>query len=377
MWDLIGNERAVAGVARSLAGASPPHAYLFVGPERTGKATLARRLAQALNCIAGGGGRAGALPYTETDAEGGVGAPPHGSSSSPLVAQGPSPEPAPCRECPQCRRIEAGIHADVFTVTVEEVEEGPQRKMITIDQVREIERAAALNPFEGRTRVVIIDPADEMTDAAQNAFLKTLEEPPPHVVFILVAAREDRLLPTVHSRCRRIEFTLLPVETVERALADQGIEPEQARLLARLSRGRPGWAIEAAGDPSRLDRRREALDACRAVPGMSVADRMDLAEKLSERFKEKRAPVMETLAAWQDWWRDVLLAQSGAEEGVGNIDMTDAMREDAARFRKADVLAFVRMLMDARQYLEANVQSRIVLDSLLLYAPREGARTRT
>ena len=94
----------------------------------------------------------------------------------------------------------------------------PVHKDISVDQVREVERAAALAPFEGRTRVVIIDPADAMSIGAQNAFLKTLEEPPPNTAFVLIATREDRLLETVRSRCRRIEFTLVPLGEIEAAL---------------------------------------------------------------------------------------------------------------------------------------------------------------
>jgi DNA polymerase-3 subunit delta' len=338
VWDIIGNERAAGALTRALAGATPPHAYLFVGPERVGKATLARRLAQALNCAGAG---------------------------------------APCRECAQCRRIEAGTHADVLTMSVEEVSEGPQRKDISVDQVREIERAAALSPFEGRTRVIIIDPADAMNAAAQNAFLKMLEEPPPNVVFVLVTAREDRLLPTVHSRCRRIEFGLLPAAVIERAILAEGVDAEQARLVARLSGGRPGWALATLRDLGAMGRRREAIESCRAVPRMSVADRLDMAEKLSARFKEERETVLSLLSEWQAWWRDVLLVQSGAGVGAANADMTDALREDAGEYGRGEVTAYVRALREARRRLEGNVQSRLVLDSLVLHAPLPKARLPT
>src|SRR3990172_2284264 len=172
-WNLTGNARAVAGVSRSLASESPPHAYLFTGPERVGKATLALRLAQALNCDR----TVSRLP----------------------VAQGPSPEPsrpddptAPCLQCTPCTRIASSLHADIQTVRLELNDDGEPKTAIAVDQIRDVERAVALNPYEGRTRVVIIDPADLLTDEAQNAFLKTLEEPPPHGVIILIATREER-----------------------------------------------------------------------------------------------------------------------------------------------------------------------------------------
>ena len=331
MWGIIGNERAVSAVARALAGSSPPHAFLFAGPGRVGKAAVAAKLAQALNC------------------------------------EGAEP---PCGECRPCQRVAGGLHADVQTVTVESEDGGPQHKAISVEQVREIERAVALNPFEGKSRVVIIDPADEMTPAAQNAFLKTLEEPPPHVTFVLIAERDDRLLETVRSRCRRIEFTLTPVAAIGQGLTERSVEPERAQLLARLAGGRPGWALGMAPtETGALEKRGERLEAARKLATSSVRERMALAEKLSEDFKADRERVLPLLAEWLGWWRDVMLVQRGAGHAIANVDLEDAVREDAAACDAAAVSAFVRALTEARRYLGENVQSRIVLDSLLLGAP--------
>ena len=329
VWGLVGQERAVAALTGALAGGRIAHAYVFVGPERVGKHTLALKLAQALNC------------------------------------DGDEP---PCGECNPCRRIAAGVHADVQTVTVEEDEEGVQ-KGIHVSQIREIERVTALKSFEGRTRVVIIDPAEEMNAAAQNAFLKTLEEPPPQVVFVLVAADESRLLPTIRSRCRRLELRLPPVADVEAALLERGVDGEQGRLLARLSRGRIGWALAMADDPSLLERRRESLSQARAIASMSVADRLGLAERLAPDFRRDPQELLAELEAWRDWWRDVLLVQAGAEDGVANVDRLPELREDAARSAREGVAAFVRAVGEAGRNLQENAQPRLVLETLLLAAP--------
>jgi len=262
-------------------------------------------------------------------------------------------------------------------VRIEPGPEGESRTGIAVDQMREVERTVALNPYEGRTRVIIIDPADLLTPEAQNAFLKTLEEPPPHVALILVATREERLLPTVRSRCRRVEFRLLPRAEIEAALAAEGVESERARLLARLARGRPGWALAMARNPEALERRRSLLDTAHRLPQMSMAERMGLAEKLLEAFREDREAVYADLAEWAGWWRDVLLVQSRAEEGVANADMLDALRQDAARYRPGEVLRLAQALLAAVQHLRANVQPRIALDLVMLEAPaavREGVR---
>lgn len=337
-WGLIGNERAVRALQACVASASAHHAFIFCGPEGTGRATAARRLAQALNCTASG---------------------------------------PPCGECAACRRIEGGIHSDVQTVSIEADDGGAMRKGISVEQMRDVEKAVALAPYEGRTRIVIIDPADAMSVGAQNAFLKTLEEPPPHAVFALVTADEERLLETVRSRCTRIEFRLVPASETEAALAGGGLDGQRAQLLARLSGGRPARALRAASDPRLAQRREESLEAARSLPRMTVPGRMDVAEKLSEAFKRDREPVMRRLEVWAAWWRDVLLTASGAGDAIANVDHAADLAEDAREYGRADVARFVQAVLDTRVYLAENVQSRIALDALMLAVPaREGAAVR-
>jgi DNA polymerase-3 subunit delta' len=334
-WPIVGNQRVVAALSAAVASGDYAHAYLFAGPEHVGRAAVARLLAQALNCEA---------------AE------------------------RPCGECAACRRIAAGIHSDVVTVGVQPSDEGGARTAISVEQLRDVQATVSLNPFEGRLRVVIIDPADEMTAGAQNAFLKTLEEPPPNTVFVLIASREDRLLETVHSRCRRLAFRLVPVAEVEAALRERGVPGERAALLARLARGRPGWAFRAAADDETLAARERALDQARSLPALSVSERMELAERLSEEFKKDREAVLPLLAEWQAWWRDVMLVQSGAGEGVAAMDRLAALAEDAGAYPPQAVTAFVRAIGDARQHLGENVPSRLVLEWLMLEAPRARKR---
>jgi DNA polymerase-3 subunit delta' len=253
----------------------------------------------------------------------------------------------------------------------------PQHKDISVDQVREVEQAVALAPFEGRTRVVIFDPADDMSTGAQNAFLKTLEEPPPNTMFVLIATREEALLQTVLSRCRKVEFTLVPAGEIEAALRERRIDEERARLVARLAGGRPGRALELAADPSRIEKRREVLEQARGLGSMPMGDLMDLGEALARKFKDDREAVLDRVAEWLGWWRDLVLVQSSAEEGVANVDVMDGLREDAERYTPADVFTFVQALRECRRRLESNVQARIALDAMLVMAPRAQAGARS
>ncbi|MGB6836539.1 MAG: AAA family ATPase, partial [Dehalococcoidia bacterium] len=190
MWTVVGQEAAVSMLTRCLAEGRISHAYLFVGPAQVGKTTTARQFAQALNCL--------------------------------------GDEP-PCGECRACRLIAEGKHPDVETMGIGGVCDEPEHRDhrtdgsrdIRICQVRRMERVLSRTPYEGRCRVIIVDPADALTTEAANAFLKTLEEPPPNVVLILVAQREELLPSTVGSRCRRVPFRAAPVAAVARALEER------------------------------------------------------------------------------------------------------------------------------------------------------------
>ena len=194
------------------------HAYLFTGPAHVGKTLTALQLAQALNCTS---------------------------------------DERPCGSCRQCERIAGGSHADVEIVTLGGVckESGHDHasetsRDIRICQVRRIEEVASRAPFEGTKRVYILDPADRMNEVTQNALLKTLEEPPAHVVLILVTDREEMLLPTIRSRVRRMVFGGLPKDVIERTLRTRWNIPRRRGSTGSPpsgsgSREREGWPWRA------------------------------------------------------------------------------------------------------------------------------------
>jgi len=198
-------QAAVAALTRALAAGKVPHAYLFEGPAGVGKLLTARALATALNCEAGG-------------------------------ADG-------CGACESCRKIAAAVHPDVRWLTIPE-----GKRRIPIEAVREAERWIAVRPHEGRAKVLIVEPAEQMSEQAANALLKTLEEPRPGSFLVLVTARASALLPTVRSRCQRVRFGPLERETVEGILVERGAAPEEAALVAALSEGSVERAAGFLGD---------------------------------------------------------------------------------------------------------------------------------
>ena len=169
-----------------------------------------------------------------------------------------------------------------------EAAEGP-RTAIGIGAVREIIGAAHLRPYEGRTRVWIIETADRMSVDAANALLKLLEEPPPDVVLILLSDNPEGVLPTVRSRCQALEFRPLPVEAVSRILREEeGVGPEQAEVLARLSRGCLGWAIEAGRNDALHAAVHQRLERIADVIDGGLEARFAYCAELARRFQRDR-----------------------------------------------------------------------------------------
>jgi DNA polymerase III subunit delta' len=208
--DLAGHRRVIRLLSRSVAAGSLPPSLIFAGPDGVGKRRVALAVAQALNCLA----------LHRTDA-----------ADIPLDA---------CGVCPVCRRIERGVHPDVWMV------EPGETGAIKIEAVRDITDRASYRPFEGRRRVFIVDDADALMGPAQNALLKTLEEPPAGSVFILVTSRPDVLLPTVRSRCPRVRFGPLTASEVAGVLVDAHRYPErEARAAAAVAGGSVGRALRA------------------------------------------------------------------------------------------------------------------------------------
>jgi DNA polymerase-3 subunit delta' len=208
--EITGHERQTSLLARSVSRNTLPPSLIFAGPAGTGKRTTAVALSQALNCV------------------------------EPRI-------PAPgtldaCGHCSPCRRIARGFHPDVLSV------EPGDTLSIKIEQVREVIDRSAYRPFEGRVRVVIIDEADAMVPAAQNALLKTLEEPPSASIFVLVTARPDLLLPTVQSRCIKLLFAA-------RGDADAAEDGEARRIAERVL----GHAAASTDLARRMDGAKELL----------------------------------------------------------------------------------------------------------------------
>jgi DNA polymerase-3 subunit delta' len=331
VWKTIGQKRTIELLQAGLKRSAPVHAYLFVGPAHVGKMTLARDLACALNC---------------------------------------NSDHRPCGECPSCLKILAGKHADVREIGLgKSPGDGKARTEISIEDVRDLQHSANLPPYEGKCKVFIIDGAEWLSIEAANCLLKTLEEPLPGVVFILLSTNEQLLLSTVVSRCQRIEVVPLPAGEIEPTLIEKhGVSPEKARLLARLSHGCLGWAVEAT-DSGILERHSDFIDGLVETIDGDNEVRFAYAAQLATEFGQNRESVQEKLELWLDWWRDLMLVKTGLGDMVTNIDRMEILTGMSRDLDLAGIRSVIECIREANQQLKLNANARLALEVMMLGLP--------
>ncbi len=317
--DILGQEQAIQVLRRATSANKLAQAYLFSGPEGVGKITTALALAAALNC-------------------------------HDLPGEG-------CLACPSCLKIQQGLHPDVIQIT-------PDGAFIKIDQVRALERYLNYPPHEGRFRVIVLDGADQLNLYAANALLKSVEEPRPFTLFVLVTPAIHRITPTLRSRCQRIRFLPLELKAVSGVVSQYSTaDRAQQQTAVALSAGSAKRAIlllESEQLTAIQKTMRRLLRASRAGTAR------DLFETTSEAGKD-RLFLAEVLDYMRVWFRDLLLMVEGLSEGrVINADQLSQLREEAAQERTRALLRRIRAIDEAQTALRGNVNPTLVLENLVL-----------
>jgi DNA polymerase-3 subunit delta' len=309
-----------------------------------------------------------------------------------------------CAECETCRRIREAIHPDVDLVT-------PEGTFITVDQIREVNREVVLRPFEAAARVTIFLEAETMNKEAANAFLKTLEEPPPHAHFILVSDAPEELLETIVSRCQRVPFLRTPTPLLAKHLQEHfELSELDASALARVAQGNLERGRDLAATPQARERRDRILEWARQVPACNLygveimvddllfsvetraAGRVRSLEGSRERDlkwagdartrsrveklydqkvkRERRRAVAdgleEALAGFASWYRDLAVVSLHADEAVLNYDYLYELRSQAFPGLLRGYLGAVEVVRRAEERFRYNVDARSVLQDMLL-----------
>ncbi|MCA9325731.1 MAG: DNA polymerase III subunit delta' [Anaerolineae bacterium] len=324
-WPVYGHDWAVQHLRKGIANGRIRHAYLIVGTESIGKEMLARSLAMALNCTN------------------------HEESAR------------PCGECRSCKLISSGNHPDMVYSELD-----ANTGALKIEEVRAVCQRLALKPYEARYRVAIFRDFDRARPQAQDALLKTLEEPPPQALLILLAPSTESLLATITSRSQIIYLRPLPTETIRQALLqDKGLPADYSELLARLSGGRMGWALRAAADPAILEQRTAALDLLEQLLTLNRAQRFEIAEDLS---KDKLA-LYPLLELWQTYWRDVLLLCQSSAHIPANTDRVVSIQQLAATLSVDEALKAIQATRTLHHNLSTNLNLRLALEVMFLDFP--------
>jgi DNA polymerase-3 subunit delta' len=330
---IIGHRQIVALLARAVAHDRLPPSLLFAGPAGIGKQRVAMAVAAAVNCLQ----------------------PRHSSEF----------EREPCGECTACRRIERGVHPDVIVI------EPGDTGTIKIEQVRDVIDRAGYRPFEGRRRVVIVDEADAMVPAAQNALLKTLEEPPSASIFILVSSLPDALLGTVQSRCPRLRFGPLSVSEVAEVLVrDHEYSPSDARAAAADSDGSVGRALSAESADlaeARSAAQRILEQAARTSDPSRLVDTVkDLVGKKSTPAGE-RDQLAACLRATASLLRDLGLMSARADAStIANSDLQSQLTALSRSYDGDRATRAYAAVDEALAAIERNASPKIVVDWLVL-----------
>ncbi|MFL5735657.1 MAG: DNA polymerase III subunit delta' [Chloroflexia bacterium] len=346
-WPLVGHDRAVEVLRRSIRLNLLSHAYLFTGAPGVGKRPLAMAFAMTLNCLA-------------------------------EPAEGLAVPDVPCLLCSSCSRIARGDHPDVTEInlqtqaalTADTSGKTTPAKELRIDSIREMQRTVGLSPHSGRWKVFIIGDADKMNDEAANCLLKTLEEPPSQTILMLLADDPAALLPTIYSRCTHVPLRPLARDLIlAQLMREWNAEPEQAALLAALSGGRLGWAVGMLRDRNALEMRSRTLEDLAVLSGSTVLERVNAAAKYAKKFTDARPELYTTLDTWEGWWRDVLTVQAGAPELALNADQLTTLASIARRLRPRQAYDALELVQRTRLQLQENVNPRLALEALVLGMP--------
>jgi DNA polymerase-3 subunit delta' len=341
-WRFCGNRQSVEKLRSAVERRAPRHAFLLTGIPSVGKRTLANRFAQALLC--------------ERPVSG-----------------------IPCFECGSCRRVLRGSHPDISLYSLERQNEiagerGKTATTLTIDTARSISAQAPLRPMNGAWRFVIVDDAELLLPDAQEALLKTIEEPPAFLVLLLVSSDLEAILPTIRSRCEHFELGAVPISEIDLFLTETGVEPNTAAAAAAFSSGAPGWAIRAAEYTLLIEESMSIVEQAASWIESSNFERVATAFALCDSIPKQRGEAIAVIEATAGLWRDSMLVRTGNSDRIVYGAHTDLSNRLAGSHELSELLAALSAVWTCLDDIRINVRPRLALESMVLSWPKMPAR---
>ncbi|MCM8901858.1 DNA polymerase III subunit delta' [Caldicoprobacter algeriensis] len=318
--DVIGQSFVVKRLKQIIESQRIGHAYLFVGSKGIGKKTIANIFARGIMCKSQG----------------------H----------------RPCDLCRSCRQFNSGNHPDVYRV------QKGDKSSIGVEQIRNVLEDIHLKPYESSRKVYIIEDAHAMTVQAQNAFLKTLEEPPFFATIILLAEKSSELLPTILSRCQVFRMQRLTREEVCTIIISHFDMPrERAMLFAGLSGGIPGKGLQLAGSQEFNQMRSDVFKFLEEIFDYNDIDKMTQWE-LFNQYKDRIDEILDMLVIW---FRDILsYKETGDSALVINIDKLPVIEKQASLFTIRRIRSIIESIERTRRMLKGNANYQLTIENLLL-----------
>lgn len=319
--EIVGHEQIKEHMQAAIRDKKPFHAYLFQGEEGVGKEALARTFAAGLQC------------------------------------QSESAD-KPCKECVTCRQMESGNQPDVIWVTREKASLG-------VDEIREqLCNTMDIKPFSSPYKIYLVPEAEKMTEAAQNALLKTIEEPPEYGIVILMTSNISALLPTIQSRCLTMEFRPLSTVVVESYVKEHCQVPDyQARASAAFAQGNLGKAMRYAKSEDFIERKDHIISLLRHVEQMDLSEMLAVIKDLGTRKDEVR----DYIDLMVLWYRDVLLFK--ATKDINQLlfqDEASYISREASHRSYEKIEEILQAFEKAKVRLRANVNFDITMELMLL-----------
>lgn len=319
--EILGHEQIKEHLQRALETDKISHAYILSGEEGMGRKSLANAFALSLLCERG--------------------------------------KKEPCMQCPACRQVLSGSHPDLIHVTHE------KPNSISVDEIREqINDTIRIRPYSSYYKIYIVDEAEKMTVQAQNALLKTIEEPPAYAVILLLTTSEGAFLPTILSRCVKLKLKPLPDDVVKNYLVGAlGVPAAEAEVYAAFARGNLGRAISVSTSETFKNFYREMLKVLTRVKDMEISEFLDSVKKV----KDEEFDVYECLDFFQMWYRDVLLYKAtGDNNQMIFKDQYPVIRDICSKSSYGGLEEILQAIDKARVRLQANVNMELALELLML-----------